>query len=110
MADKPQTINVLGHEYAVEFVEDLKHGGEGVDGYVGYNDFKIEIEAGIKEQGQRVTLMHEVMHVILRMTGHITESNDEGMAESIAFAVVGLMQNNPELVSYLAGNAKNGHK
>lgn len=49
-------------------------------------------------QQQRVTLFHEIVHVILSQAGRRYESDDEGLVESLAHGILQVLLDNPWLI------------
>ena len=64
-----------------------------------------KIASDINEQQKRLTLMHELIHVILDSIGE--NEHDEKMVESLSHSILGLFKDNPRLSEYLFKEIEN---
>lgn len=107
MSNKPlvATVKVGPIVYRVKLVDDLRDGEHQFDGWIDYAAAKIEIVKGLNHEFERVVLLHEVMHAVLKQAGQA--SSDEKLVTALGYALVDLIQQNPELVRYLMQGAGN---
>lgn len=98
---KPQTVNVLGHTYAVEFVEQIGAPEDRIDGNVSYSNQLISIRNTMPERRQPVVLLHEIVHALFETTGHIDHCDDENLIQCLAYGFSTILRANPDLVRYL---------
>ena len=94
---RPKSVKIGPMRFRVEYVEYM--GGDHI-GAASYQQAGIRIEEG-DEQVMRDTLLHECMHMVLYMTGHIDESGDEKLVSSVSTQLLSLMRDNKALVDYL---------
>lgn len=71
---------------------------EFVFGLVEFEKARIRITTeGVDEQIQKITLLHEVFHIILDNFGIDTGENEEFVVDSLARGMYQILEDNPEL-------------
>lgn len=72
---------------------------EFVFGLVEFEKARIRITTeGVDEQIQKITLLHEVFHIILDNFGIDTGESEEFVVDSLARGMYQILQDNPELL------------
>ena len=99
-----QDVTVGPITYEVKEVDEIREGSAVFDGMIYYNEARIEIAKELDPQFKRVVVMHEVAHALLK---HAGQANDEKLVTALGYALVDLIQQNPELVRYLMQGAGN---
>lgn len=98
----PTSITVLGVEFRIELVPDLKSEGERVSGETVGEYHRIRIDAGLDIERQWQTLIHEHVHAILHVVGvgnFLDPAVEEVIAQSLEYGTAHLlMQYGPQLV------------
>lgn len=85
--------------YEVKMVERLLgDGSEKLDGQISYGQQVIEIESDLTLVMQKQALWHEIVHAILTQAGRQCEAS-EGIIDAIAYGLVGVIKDNPEMVT-----------
>lgn len=56
------------------------------------------------DQPRLNTLLHECVHIILEQAGQLEAAQNEGLIVALTYGLLGLVQNNPELIAVLSGN------
>lgn len=70
-------------------------------GEIVYAECMILIKDEQHEQSKRATLMHEAVHGVLWNAGQYDANANEGLVNALAYGLVALLRDNPELVAYL---------
>lgn len=96
-----QSVNVLGHDYSIEFASEEVIPGEDTNGVIQFSKQRIFVRDDMPERHQRVVLLHEIIHAIFEASGHNDYRVDEDLTECLSYALVSLLRSNPELVAYL---------
>lgn len=52
------------------------------------------------------TLLHEVLHLVLDISGRKTEAGDEALVSTMASALHAFLRDNPAAVEWIAGRAR----
>lgn len=94
---RPSTLSVLGRDWSVEWVDDLGDNFGECDQEQG----TIEIVSGLDSYMDRTTLLHEVMHAILRQQGRYYCKAEEEYVTALANGLVTVLDDNPKLRRYL---------
>ena len=93
----PDSIYILGRDWSVKWVEDLGHNfGECAE-----EPGTIEIVEGLDSYMDRTTLLHEIMHAILRQQGRYYCKAEEEYVTALACGLVTVLDDNPKLRKYL---------
>lgn len=103
MSGRPLRIEVLGQPIEVLWNAALKDTGDVARVSVN-NQRMVLLEAGLAEHQARDTVLHELLHTILKMTGHdesLGRKREEQIVSAIAPALLLLLRANPHLVSWL---------
>ena len=90
------SLRILGRVWSVVW--------EPIAGLCGQSDHglaKITIDPTLDAHLSRDTLLHEVMHSILRMQGHAYTKHEEMYVNSLATGLVTVLDENPALRKYL---------
>ncbi len=99
MAEMPATVMICGYPYRIETpTVDSFVNGKFVDGSISYHDLEIQIASKQQPLFERATLMHEIMHGLAKHTG---TTLSEKQIEALAYSLVTLLRDNPDLVVYL---------
>lgn len=88
--------------YIVRLISDLHYVDaegrkRGLNGHILHDTGEIKIEVGNCVDVQVVTLWHEALHGILTVAGH--NDQPEGLIEPLAYGLVALIRDNPELIT-----------
>lgn len=94
-----QEVKVGPIIYTVKEVDAIREGANEYDGMIYYNEARIEVDQGLDHQFERVVLMHEIMHAVLKQAGQA--SGDEKLITALGYGLVDLIQQNPELIRYI---------
>jgi hypothetical protein len=72
------------------------------DGQILYEEAIIEIarRKNTNPIYEKTVMLHEIVHAIITQSGH-RQTDDENLVNSIAYALVDIIQNNPDLLTYL---------
>lgn len=81
-------------EYTVK--ENARFPQDNLAGQIRYLEQVIEIQPGMGKAVTKVTLWHEMIHGILFAGGY--REQDEQMVDVLAYGIVKLLQDNPELI------------
>jgi len=95
-AETARPVKVGPMTYTVMNVEDLRQGDQSLDGCCKNSTCEIFLDAGLCDQAARVTLWHEIMHVILMQAG-LCEVMTEQLCEVMAHGVMDVLEDNPWL-------------
>lgn len=90
-------IHILGRDWSVEWVADLGDNFGECDQEAG----SIELVEGMDSYMDRTTLLHEVMHAILRQQGRYYCKAEEAYVTALANGVITVLDNNPKLRRHL---------
>jgi hypothetical protein len=91
--------------YPVAFVKGLKSSdGHRMDGLSNASDKYIKVCLDIPKDIQRLTLLHEVVHMLFI---HAGKKVSEETVEALSYELLGLLQENPELITYLTNKEEN---
>lgn len=103
MAKRPTSARIGPFTYAIEwpiFVSD--EDGEVVSGEAAHVELTIRVSRGLPIDLQRKTLLHELMHAAVFVTGHNTdEVTEEQFIRSSAFALFGILRDNPDVARFI---------
>ena len=89
-------LNILGRVWSVVW--------EALPGLCGQSDHgqgRITVSPDLDSHLTRDTLLHEVMHSILRMQGHVYTKHEEQYVNSLATGLISVLDDNPKLRKYL---------
>jgi hypothetical protein len=90
-----ERLRVGAIEYRVRIVARLLYEDEVVNGHISHDDCLIEVDAGLDPQTRAVTVWHEVLHALMVQRG--MPEHDEGLIDSLAYGIVGVLRDNPEM-------------
>lgn len=93
-------LDILGRAWTVAFVDDLGDNFGECDQEQG----TIEVVAGLDSYMDRTTLLHEVMHAILRQQGRYYCKAEEDYVTALANGVIAVLDANPKLRRHLRAN------
>lgn len=94
----PVRIEICGRPYRVQFVKQT----EDWVGLCSASSGTIKIARKQEPFEERDTLLHEVMHGILRQQGRVyDEVPEELYVRALATGLLGVLRSNPEFVEYL---------
>lgn len=94
MKKLPQQVTVGPMVYTV--TEDTSRATDGVYGSILYADSRISLQPGLAQPFQEIILWHEMIHAVLSQSG--LRDQDEQVIHAIAYGVVEILRDNPELV------------
>lgn len=99
MTGKPKKVNVGPFRYTIAWVEDLPESS----GFTNMDHRIIGVAGSCDEQTQRETLLHEILHAVIDMTGLRGEDKDkeEKLVASISPVLYDVLRSNPTVVAYL---------
>lgn len=98
MSPRPHEVNVAGCPWSIE------DGDLGHLGAVGYSDpslHRITIHPGQTLRNEQDTVLHEVMHAVLRQQGRPYSAVEERYVTALATGLLGVLHDNPALTKYL---------
>ena len=90
-------IHILGRPWSAEWVADLGHNFGECDEAQG----TIKIVSDLDSYMDRTTLLHEIMHAILRQQGRYYCKAEEEYVTALANGVITVLDDNPKLRKYL---------
>ena len=94
--ETPLNIDILGRKWSISFPT-LVCDGEAL-GVSRQDDASIEVEAGLDDHLRRDTLLHEVMHAILRQQGRsYRQRPEEEYVGALATGLITVLDRNPKL-------------
>ena len=93
-------LEILGRQWSVEYVDDLGNNFGECDQEQG----TIEVVSGLDSYMDRTTLLHEIMHAILRQQGRYYCKAEEEYVTALANGVITVLDDNPKLRKYLRAN------
>lgn len=91
-------LNILGREWSLSF--DLDADAEAY-GMCYEEDAKLQVTPDLDRFMERDTVLHEVMHAILRMQGRPYTKAEEVYVTALATGLIAVLDQNPHLASYL---------
>ena len=95
----PETLRIQGVDYQILASPQGLLVEEFVFGLVEFEKARIRITTeGVDEQIQKITLLHEVFHIILDNFGIDTGESEEFVVDSLARGMYQILQDNPELL------------
>lgn len=97
----PDKIVICGYPYSAEMVDRIEVEGGELCGEIDYFKLTLVIGEGQPPMHERATLMHEIIHGIANHTGQIELRRNEAYIDAIAYSLVTLLRDNPDLVAYL---------
>jgi hypothetical protein len=108
----PDRVQIGPYEYRLEFDEAEIHRvnrgtGRHFAGQIRYHDGRIIIQPAQPDNRVRETVLHEVLHGILDMTGldgDILRANAEPFITRFSPVLLDVLRRNPALVAYLTGD------
>lgn len=95
MKTKSNVIKFYGIEYDIIYKD--KENDDNM-GRVEYKKAIIEIDSTMKEDVQKMVLMHECTHIILAHLGETDLNNNESFVERLSNAIFRLMKDNKEVL------------
>ena len=93
-------LEILGRAWTVEWVDDLGNNY----GECWQEQGTIKVETGLDSYMDRTTLLHEIMHAILRQQGRYYCKAEEEYVTALANGVITVLDDNPKLRKYLRAN------
>ena len=93
-------LEILGRVWSVEWVDDLGNNF----GLCCQEQGTIEVISGLDSYMDRTTLLHEIMHAILRQQGRYYCKAEEEYVTALANGVITVLDDNPKLRKYLRAN------
>ena len=103
MSGRPLRLTILGHPFTVEWKK-LDEADAGCC-YVAKQTMEIDTTLGPDQE--KDTVMHEMIHAALHITGHdegttLTHRQEEAIVRAMGYAMVTIIKDNPHLVAWLA--------
>ena len=93
-------LEILGRGWTVEWVDDLGNNF----GECWHEQGTIKVISGLDSYMDRTTLLHEIMHAILRQQGRYYCKAEEEYVTALANGVITVLDDNPKLRKYLRAN------
>ena len=93
------TVKVGPLSYTIEDVDGLTDEDQEIFGCCFVSDCRMQLRGGLKPPVRAVTLWHEIMHAILVHAGF--DDPYERIVGALSHGVVGVLQENPELLADL---------
>ncbi len=88
-----KTINILGHNYKIEEVEQVDK-NQRLFGEINYVDQTIKIEKGLTPDKKFEVLIHEIIHGIFEALGFEEENKNEHLIQVLANALYQILKLN----------------
>jgi len=79
----PKSLPVLGEKVEIKYKENVYVSGDRTDGSYAPSSLTIEIDTTNDEDKQEATLLHEILHAILDISGHADVIDDLKKEEGI---------------------------
>ncbi|MBQ2269377.1 MAG: hypothetical protein II338_03925 [Bacteroidaceae bacterium] len=93
----PDSVRIGGVEYAVSYVDNLRHGNQIAYGHISFDDNVIELSGtdGTGHQKRCQVLWHEIIHGIVEHANmDVVNSDEEAIVDTIAKGVYQVLQDN----------------
>ena len=90
----PDKIRIQGLEYRVEWVPVLSDGINRLLGEIRHTELRIRLDAEQNQQRAAVTLWHEIVHAVIEQSGLNLGDMEERVADTMAFAVYQILEDN----------------
>lgn len=103
MSSRPAEVNVAGCRWVI-----LEHDLKALEA-VGYSDpatHTILVHPGQTLRNEQDTVLHEVMHAVLRQQGRPYTAAEERYVTALATGLLGVLHDNPALAKYLTRKRK----
>lgn len=92
-------IRVKAGHAMIDLIENGELLDEGCNGQIRYNRGAIHLMSGLSGHMQRLTVWHELVHLMMYQLGHNQpEAHDEQVVDGLAHKLVEFLVNNPYLV------------
>jgi Zn-dependent peptidase ImmA (M78 family) len=105
---RPNSIVISSVEIPVTYKADLTHTAD--DGHEHgawgiFRDFDITIAEGQPGERERITLLHEILHAVMEISGLSArlDENEEQVVDDMTIPMLSFLRENPETVRYLWG-------
>lgn len=91
----PNSVRIGGVEYAIGYVENLRHGNELAYGHIDFDNCRIELSStdGTAHEKRCQILWHEILHGISEHAGLEIE-NEEAVVNMFAKGIYQVLQDN----------------
>lgn len=97
MPPMPKTVKVGPHVYSV-----VRKAGMDCNGYCDFGALVIAVRPRLRRSKAQEILLHEVMHACTHPSLNGTKRyQDEDFVDGVTPTLLAVMQDNPELISYL---------
>lgn len=100
--NEPKSVKIGCINYDVQEVSGLEFEEEECIGLYSYTERCIFLQEGLDEDVKRHTLLHEVLHGILKHSG---QEHSEHLIEAVSFGLLDVFDRNPKLAKYLLEGA-----
>lgn len=110
MIDRPRQSKHLGHIYKIKWVKAPSADGVPANGTCDAANNIIEIEEGLLPSLERETLIHEVLHQMLKSGVTVPENLEEPIVQYLGAAIGAHINENPKFWAYVTRkfpNARN---
>ena len=88
-----KTIKIGPQVFKYLIIENLKNNkGDGVSGYISFNQSEIQIDSDQDNFSKRVTLWHEILHGILVQSA--AKKHDESIIDALSYGIVQVLDDN----------------
>lgn len=101
---RPNQVTVAGQKFTFETVTSVDADSWGRT-FIGTQ--RIEITEGLAQDQERDTVLHEVVHVVIRVLGlnRATYVEEERLVAGLTPALLDVLRSNPDLTKYLLEGA-----
>lgn len=91
----PDSVRIGGVEYAVGYVENLRHGSDIAYGHIDFENCRIELSStdGVAHEKRCLILWHEILHGICEHAG-LEVKNEEVVVDTLAKGIYQVLQDN----------------
>jgi hypothetical protein len=93
----PESVRIGGVEYAINYVDNLRHGNQAAYGHISFDDSVIELSDtdGTEHQKRCMILWHEIIHGIVEHANmDVSKSDEEAIVDTIAKGIYQVLQDN----------------
>ncbi len=114
MAGRPTSVEILGSPFTIAWVPfaerlygspaNAKDNERDALGTSESDICRIAVRDRGVPDGERQTLLHEIVHMVLWLTGH-DRDNDEPEVQAIGVGLLQVLRANPDVVAYLLDGA-----
>ena len=103
---RPLRSRFMGHSFRIKWVNEIAVDGAPSNGSCAVDDAEIEIQNGLVPSIERETLIHEVLHQMLRHGGGIPDAMEETLVHYLGASIATHIDQNKGFWSYVCRDLK----